>query len=148
MTDTEMTVREFLASKGDLWPPSAMEISEHTGYPLSTVYVALKGIKAERIKRGKNSFGYTLPDEHVVDFLSVRETLGKINGKTWQAVALSTMKVVSEASIADGLTAKDYAEGFESLGHRFLELAAHADTVKDRPDWKIVLGIAPDTEQE
>lgn len=148
LTATETTVHEFLAERGTLWPPTAIEIAEHTGYPISTVYVALKGVGAQRTKRGKNQFGYVLPDESGIDFPSVEKSLGTVDNKPWKEVAESTMQVVAEAALLDNLTAKDYADGFESLGYRFLELSAHANAVQDRADWKIVLGFEIDTEKE
>lgn len=146
-TTTETTIETFLAERGSLWPATAVEIAENTGYPLSTVYVALKALQASRTRRDKNQFGYVLPDKKDVEFTSVEETLGRVNGKAWNAVASSTMHTVAEAHLTENLTAAEYAEGFEALGYRFLELAAHAEAVKDRPDWRIVLGFDTDTEK-
>lgn len=148
LTPTEETVKAYLDSQGTHAAPTAMEISEHTGYPISTVYVALKAIGAIRTKRGKNQFGYVLPDAPDVEFLSVTEHLGTVDGRPWRAVAQTTLRVAAEASIVDTLTAEEYAEGFTNLGRRFLELAAHAAAVKDSPEWKITLGFTPDTEKE
>ena len=67
-TMNEQTVHNFLEARGNLWPPTATEIAEETGIALSTVYVALKSIHAERTKRGKNQFGYVLPDPVEVEF--------------------------------------------------------------------------------
>ena len=75
------------------------------------------------------------------------DILGKISGKTWREVAQSTMRVVTEAALVPDISAQDYAEGFEALGRRFLELAAHAGAAQDRPDWRIVLGFETDTEK-
>ena len=147
-TMNEQTVHNFLEARGSLWPPTATEIAEETGIALSTVYVALKSIHAERTKRGKNQFGYVLPDPVEVEFRSVEDSLGTINGRPWRHIAETTMKVVAETALTDSISAGDYAEGFESLGYRFLELAAHAAAVQDRPDWKIVLGFSPDTTKE
>ena len=47
-TMNEQTVHNFLEARGNLWPPTATEIAEETGIALSTVYVALKSIHAER----------------------------------------------------------------------------------------------------
>ncbi len=146
-TPTEQTIHEFLKDRGEVWPLTALEISEQTGYPLSTVYAALRGLRAVRTKRGKNQFGYVLPDEAPITFPSVHESLGKISGKTWREVAQSTMRVVTEAALVPDISAQDYAEGFEALGRRFLELAAHAGAAQDRPDWRIVLGFETDTEK-
>ncbi len=147
LTPTEQTIHEFLKNRGELWPHTALEISEQTGYPLSTVYAALRGLHAVRTKRGKNQFGYLLPDEQPVEFPSVDETPGFLDGKPWREVAQSTMRVVTEAALIPDISAQDYAEGFEALGRRFLELAAHAAAVQDRPDWRIVLGFETDTEK-
>lgn len=147
-TTTEETVKNFLAARGDLWPPTANEIAEDTDIPLSTVYVALKGIGAQRSKRGKNQFGYVLPDPSLIDFLSVERSLGMIGGRTWADTAQRALSTARDARFADHLTAENYADGFENFGQRFLELAAHARAVQDRPDWKIVLGLTPDTEKE
>ena len=147
-TMNEQTVHNFLEARGNLWPPTATEIAEETGIALSTVYVALKSIHAERTKRGKNQFGYVLPDPVEVEFPSVEQSLGIVNGRSWRHIAETTMKVVAEATLTDNISAGEYAEGFESLGYRFLELAAHAAALQDRPDWKIVLGFSPDTTKE
>lgn len=147
-TPTEQTVSAFLSTRDRIWPPTAMEIAEKTGFPLSTVYVALKSLRADRVKRDKNQFGYVMPEAEPVDFPSVTEALGTVDGHPWARTAEHTLRVTADASISEDLTAAQYAEGFKSLGLRFLELAAHAAAVEDRPDWKIVLGISPDTEKE
>ena len=147
-TMNEQTVHNLLDMRGNLWPPTATEIAEETGLPLSSVYVALKGIHAERTKRGKNQFGYVLPDPVDVEFSSVEESLGTVNGRPWKHIAETTMKVVAETALTDNISPEEYAEGFQSLGYRFLELAAHAHAVHDRPDWKIVLGFDTDTTKE
>ena len=144
----EETIRNFLAAQGVERPPTATEIARETGIALSTVYVVLKSIHAIRTKRDKNQFGYVLPAPAEVEFSSVEESLGTINSRPWRHVAETTMKVVAETPLTDSISAEEYAKGFESLGYRFLELAAHAAAVQDRPDWKIVLGFAPDTTKE
>lgn len=148
LTTNEATVHEYLERRGSLWPPTALEISEDTGIALSTVYTAIKTLGAERSKRGKNQFGYVLPDKPTLDFLSVNDTLGFIGGKPWAEAARRALHTASQAYLADHITAEQYAEGFENFGQRFLELAAHARAVQDRPDWKIALGMTPDTDKE
>lgn len=148
LTPAEETIKSYLSAHGSYWPPTVVQIAENTGYPISTIYVALKALRASRVKLDKNKFGYVLPEERSVEFSSVDVSLGYIDGKPWRSVAKSTMRVVAEASVNTDITAKEYAEGFEALGYRFLELAAHADAVQDRADWKIVLGFNPDTEKE
>lgn len=146
MTETvaESTIRGYLDSIGA--SATVAEIAENTGYSPSAVYIALKAIRARRVKKGKNSFGYVTPSPE--DLPIAPEALGTLDGKPWAHVAKMTLRVVNEAHITDSITPKEYAEGFEALGHRLLELAAHAAAVQDRPDWQIVLGFKQDTEQE
>src|SRR5690606_38861854 len=120
-TMTEQTVRQYLEEQADLWPPTAMEIAEHTGIPISSLYVALKGIGATRTRIDRNQFGYVLPDDKPLDFPSVETTLGTVGGKSWADSAESAIKTVSGAALLQHITAAEYAEGFESIGYRFLE---------------------------
>ena len=146
-TVSAKAIQNFLETSP--WPRTAFEISEKTGYPLSTVYVALKSIRAERVKTGKNQFGYVARDTSDTEtFESVRVTLGTIDARAWKDVAESTIRALRAVEVTGAIDAADYAEGFEAAGKRFLELAAHAREVQDRPDWKIVLGFDIDTEQE
>lgn len=147
MSTTDETIREAVAQQGTLWPLSALELAEKTGYSLATVYSSLRALRAVRVRRGRNQFGYSLPEDTPADFTSVEENLGIIDGKPWAIVAKTTMHVVRDAAMTKGITAEEYADGFKALGNRFLELAAHAEAVRDDPAWKIKLGITADTEK-
>ena len=140
----DQTVQAYLSDTEEL--PTAAEIAESTGISLSGVYAALGRLNAERVHVAKNTFGYRMPD--ALDFDSVTEHLGVVQGKSWHETARKTMRIVAEASVTEHLTPEQYADGFEHVGNRFLELAAHARAAQDRPDWKIILGFTPDTEKD
>lgn len=144
MTLTEAAVKAYLEEQDA--PVACATIAQDTGYSLSAVYSALRVIGAGRVRLGRNQFGYILNTAE--EFESVTNTLGQVQGRSWFDTALHAMRTIQRASLTSQLSAEQYADGFTSVGNLFLELAAHAAAVQDRPDWKIVLGFETDTEKE
>lgn len=122
---------ELLAEK----PRTAQQVADALGVSLSTAYVALREAGA---KRTSSPHGYLYhPPTDRTEIANV----GTVDGKTWNHAAREALNSFAEARLDPRYTAENYADGFEEMGKKLIELAAHARAVQDRPDWREVLGI-------
>ena len=133
------------SAMSDTFPRRVDEIAEKSGLGRATVYNALAVLKADKHHVGKNDYAYTLRDEAILDLV---EEPGTIEGISWREYTQRTLSYVSQVHFRGNPDPKGFEKGFRQISEAFALIAEHIHLVRERPDWRIVLGLDIDTEKK